>query len=142
MISMGEKMPETISGGCLCGKVTFEITDDFKQFHLCHCTECRKITGSAHASNLFASPDNIIWLGGAGSIRRYEYPDGDLTTAFCAECGSCVPCLTKNGRWLVVPAGSLDQDPDIHPQDNIFWSERAGWYDDGLTAIHCDTFPE
>jgi hypothetical protein len=135
-------MPEMISGGCLCGKVSFELINDFMQFHLCHCTECRKITGSAHASNLFANPKNINWLRGVDNIKRYDYPNGDLTTAFCADCGSCVPYLTKNGKWLVVPAGSLNENPSINPQDNIFWSERAGWYDEGLAAIHYEAFPD
>lgn len=134
-------MHKSISGGCLCGKVTFEVINDFKQFHLCHCSECRKITGSAHASLLFASPNNINWLSGVENIKRFDSPNWDLTKAFCTECGSGVPYLSKSGESLVVPAGSLNDDPDITPQDNIFWSERAGWYDEGKSAIHYDAFP-
>jgi hypothetical protein len=52
-----------------------------------------------------------------------------------------ITCLSKSGPSLIVPAGSLNENPDIAPQDNIFWSERAGWYDEGKSAIHYDTFP-
>jgi len=45
-----------VSGSCLCGQVTFESKDDFQQFHLCHCIQCQKATGSAHAANLFTAP--------------------------------------------------------------------------------------
>ncbi|RPH66319.1 MAG: aldehyde-activating protein, partial [Hyphomicrobiales bacterium] len=42
-------------GSCLCGDVRFEIAGDFEKFYLCHCSRCRKDTGSAHGANLFAS---------------------------------------------------------------------------------------
>ena len=135
-------MSKTISGGCLCGKVTFEVLNEFKQFHLCHCTECRKITGSAHASILFASAENIKWLSGIENIKQYDSPQFDLSKAFCTECGCGVPFITKNGKVLVIPAGSLNGNPDIAPQDNLFWTERAGWYDEAVAAVHFDAFPE
>ena len=53
------EMSATISGGCLCATVTFELLNKFNQFHLCDRTECSKIIGTAHASNLFASAKNI-----------------------------------------------------------------------------------
>lgn len=134
-------MSETISGGCLCGKVTFEVLNQFKQFHLCHCTECRKITGSAHASILFTSAKNIKWLSGVENIKQYDSPVYDLSKAFCTECGCSVPYVMKDGKVLVVPAGSLNGNPEIAPQDNLFWAERAGWYDEAVAAVHFDAFP-
>jgi hypothetical protein len=134
-------MSDTISGGCLCGKVTFEVLNDFQQFHLCHCAECRKITGSAHSSLLFASAKNIKWLSGAENIKQYDSPQWDLSRAFCNECGCAVPYVTKDGDVLIIPAGSLNGNPRIAPQDNIFWPERAGWYDAAISAVHFDGFP-
>lgn len=52
-----------------------------------------------------------------------------------------MPYKLTSGDVLVVPAGVLDGDPDITPQDNIFWSERAKWYDAGLTAKKYGGFP-
>lgn len=43
------------AGSCLCGEVHYEIEGAFERFYLCHCTHCRKDTGSAHAANLFSS---------------------------------------------------------------------------------------
>jgi hypothetical protein len=60
---------------------------------------------------------------------------------FCTECGSGLPFVTKSGKALIVPAGSLDAEPNIQPNDNIFWVERAGWYDDGIHANKCEAFP-
>ena len=130
-----------ISGSCLCGSVKFECKNSFEQFHLCHCNQCQKTSGSAHVSNLFTEPDNIEWLCGIEKIKRYDVPGRTISTAFCIECGSPVPYLSASDESLLVPAGSLDATPNIAPQDNIFWTERAEWYDEGLLAKHYDGFP-
>ncbi|OZG73821.1 aldehyde-activating protein [Hahella sp. CCB-MM4] len=133
---------EKISGSCLCGKITFELDRDFKQFHLCHCTQCQKTSGSAHVSNLFTRPDNIFWLSGEELIRRFDVPGRSITNAYCDHCGCAVPYVSNSGKALVVPAGSLDGDPGMTPQDHIFWAERAAWYEAGMDVPHFDGFPE
>ena len=64
-----------ITGGCLCGKVRYEVFDSFESFHLCHCLQCRKITGSSHASNLFTAPENMKILTGEEYIKNYSDPE-------------------------------------------------------------------
>ena len=133
---------EVVSGSCLCGKVTFECENNFSQFHLCHCIQCQKVTGSAHASNLFTARDNITWRSGLASVRKYDVPGRSISNAFCIECGSGLPYISGSGKALVVPAGGLDGKPNIVPQDNIFWSERADWYDEVPSAQRFDRFSE
>ena len=53
-----------------------------------------------------------------------------------------MPWLSKGGDTLAVPAGSLNGTPTISPKANIFWPERAGWYDEAVKASHYDTFAE
>ena len=132
----------TISGSCLCGKVSFESKNDFKNFHLCHCIQCQKATGSAHASNLFTVPKNIKWLSGLDSIQRFDVPGRAISTAFCTKCGSGVPYISRTGKALVIPVGSLNGTPTIEPQDNIFCSEKADWYEKAINAKSFDKFPE
>lgn len=134
-------MSDKISGGCLCGIVKYEVENNFSRFYFCHCLQCRKITGSAHASNLFTRPEAIKWTSGEQHKKQFNYPDRDFTVAFCTECGSGLPFVTKSGKALLVPAGSLDVEPNIQPNDNIFWAERASWYDNGKLANKCDGFP-
>ncbi len=123
-----------ISGSCLCGSVKFEMDDSFQSFYWCHCTECRKSSGTAHVSNLFTAPDNIQWIEGISEINRFDLPGQDFSNAFCRQCGSNVPYVSKSGTALIVPAGSLDQTPSSKPPKNIYWSERADWYDSGVDS--------
>ena len=134
-------MKKLIDGGCLCGKVSFSLRNEFSQFHFCHCSQCRKISGSSHASNLFTAPDNIEWKSGEANIKRFNYPGRDFSKVFCMECGSGLPFLSQSGKALIVPAGSLNDEPAITPQDNIFWSERAAWFEAGVGSQHFDGFP-
>ncbi len=116
-------------GSCLCGKVAYEIEGPFKVFQYCHCSRCRKFTGSAHAANLFVPPEHFRWISGQEYVERYELPGAKyFATTFCRQCGSSLPWTAKGGTNVIVTAGTLDEDPGIRPMWNIFWSDRAPWY--------------
>jgi len=134
-------MSKMLSGGCLCGAVQFELESSFKTFYQCHCKQCRHLTGTAFASNLFTAPDNIEWLNGINEISKYEHPDRSFSKAFCKSCGSALPFINKSGSALIVPAGSLNEEIDERPRANIFFAERACWLDDGKEAEQKPGFP-
>lgn len=127
-------MSKVISGGCLCGAVKFSVNDSFDDFYFCYCQQCRKITGSSHASNLVTSIDNIQWTRGSDKVIRFDHPTQIFTKVFCSQCGSGLPYKSKNGQSLVVPAGSLDSEPSKAPKAQIFCSEKVEWFKKGILA--------
>jgi hypothetical protein len=136
-------MATIITGGCCCGDVTFTVEDNFSDFFFCHCEQCRKLTGSAHASNLFTSPDNINWLSTIEKIKRYDHPERAFSQAFCANCGSGLPFLTQSGESLIVPAGSLNEEPSKLLDAQIFCAEQTKWHKNGLSVTNkVPGFPE
>lgn len=135
-------MKKELEGSCLCGAIEFTVEDKFTKFFLCHCTQCQQITGSSYASNVFTNPDNITWLKGKEQSIRYDDPKRNFTKVFCSKCGSGLPFVNKIGNHLIVPAGSLKQAPSITPQVNIFCSEQASWYKEGVSAKSVEEFPE
>jgi len=58
-----------VNGSCFCKKVNYEISGNMGVFQYCHCSRCRKVTGSAHAANLFVAPDDFKWLSGEENVR-------------------------------------------------------------------------
>ena len=129
---------QTLTGSCLCGTVRYRVRGPWLRFVHCHCSRCRKATGSGHATNLIAEPDRLEWLAGAAQVTRYDLPSAaSFATGFCRQCGGPLPHLTRNGRAWVIPAGSLDDAPDISPQSRIFWGSRAAW---SCTAGELPTF--
>jgi len=130
----------TLKGGCLCGAVKYEVTGEPKRFYHCHCTRCRKATGTGHASNLFLQPGTLTWVSGEEQIRAFKVPEAQrFTNCFCSVCGSRVPRQAKGTDVVMIPAGSLDGEVPIKPQARIFSASRAGWSctDDGVP-----TYPE
>lgn len=135
-------MARILTGECLCGSVKFSLEDNFKAFYQCHCKQCQQLTGTAFASNLFTAPDNIKWLAGQENTISYEYESRGFSKSFCKTCGSALPVINKSKTSLLVPAGSLNELPDLKPQANIFTAEEACWLKAGQTAKGCVGFPE
>jgi len=124
-----ETMTDALTGSCLCGDVTFEITGAPKAFQYCHCSRCRKVTGTAHGANFFVAPEAFRWTAGEPLLGRYEHPDAKhFATSFCTRCGSALPWLTKTGQVVVVPAGSVDSPLPFRPTQSIHWASHAAWY--------------
>ena len=135
-------MSRNLSGECLCGSVKFTVIESFKAFYQCHCKQCQQLTGSAFASNIFTAPDNIQWLCDQDQITIYEHSSREFSKSFCKTCGSAVPVINKTKTSLVVPAGSLNELPDMLPQANIFTFEEACWLKPGSKAEKFRGFPD
>ena len=119
---------ETLAGSCLCGTVAYEVWGPFLRFAHCFCSRCRKATGTGHASNLYCAPERFHWVRGEDSVARYDLASArSFATVVCKLCGSPVPRVTRSGREIVVPAGSLDTEPSARPQAQIFWTSRSSW---------------
>ena len=127
-------MVKTLTGGCLCGAVKFSLEDRLKSFYLCHCKQCRQLTGSAFAANIITDKDNITWHSGQDKVSIYEHSSRQFSKSFCQRCGSALPFINKTGTSLIVPAGSLNEPLEMKPQANIFASEEAPWLSDGSKA--------
>jgi len=121
-------MSKTTSGSCLCGTVSYQFHGPEYVFQYCHCSRCRKFTGSAHATNIIVNPEYFEWLDGEDMVGRFEHPEAKhYATCFCKRCGSSLPWLSQSGVSVVIPAGTLDEDPGIRPTQNIHWQDRAPW---------------
>jgi hypothetical protein len=119
---------DAIRGSCLCGSVRYEVRKPYLRFAHCYCSRCRKATGASHATNLYVAPSQFAWVSGEDVTRRFDLPAAQsFATTYCTACGGPVPHFTRSRREVVVPAGTLDDVPDILPQANIFWSSKAPW---------------
>lgn len=52
-------------GSCLCRNVRYEVTGEMGDFGYCHCTSCRKASGSAHAANAPVARSNFRLISGS-----------------------------------------------------------------------------
>ena len=132
-------MSKSFKGSCLCGAVSYQFHGPEYVFQYCHCSRCRKFTGSAHATNIIVAPDQFEWLSGADQVGRFEHPEAKhFATCFCRQCGSSLPWEAQSGGAVVIPAGTLDEDPEIRPSQNIFWKDRVAWREAVESLPHYD----
>ena len=119
-----------INGSCLCGAVRFGIRGVPLSFRYCTCRSCQKTTGSVHASNLTIPLDRLEWVKGEEHIRTFveEKDNPGFPTAFCSICGSFLPHVSRSGTVFVVPAGLIDGEVPLDPEEVIFWDECPNWY--------------
>jgi hypothetical protein len=125
----------TLAGSCLCGAVRYELSGRPVWSHNCHCSRCRKTSGSAFASNLFFGIDALEWSRGKEHLRSFKPADAErFTHVFCGRCGSTLPFLNEARGLVGVPMGSLDADPRYEPRAHIFVGSKAPWFTiaDGL----------
>lgn len=134
-------MSKVLNGGCLCGAVRYKATGDVSRFYHCHCSRCRKATGTGHASNLFLA-GSLEWESGEKQIVSYKPPDAErFTNTFCKTCGGRVPRFIEKIGMVFIPAGSLDDEPGSAPQARIFTSSRAAWSCDASEMPEFSEYP-
>ena len=121
-----------IRGSCLCGRVRFEIARAVGPFELCHCGRCRKASGSAFSATVGVRRDDFHLTSGRELIQAYEAPVRERApgyrTYFCGRCGSPVPNPSPETAWFEVPAGALDDDPQLRPDRHIFVEMKSAWF--------------
>ena len=116
-----------IKGGCLCGKVRYEVTGPLFGVDHCHCSMCRRQHGAAFSTYADFDPGDFTWISGEDLVKLYETPSGG-GWCFCSECGSTL-AGTDKGKISTVTLGTVEGDPGIKPEAHIFVGSKAPWYE-------------
>jgi len=114
-------------GSCLCGNVRYEINGELSDFGYCHCTSCRKASGSAHAANAGIERNNFRIEDPQSFLREFESSPGKFR-AFCSNCGSPIYAyLTATSELIRVRLGTLDTPFHKTAMAHTFVSDKASW---------------
>lgn len=131
-----------LKGGCLCGAVKYEVTGVPQRFYHCHCSRCRKSSGTGHATNLMMSDAKLVFTSGESLLKQFKVPEAKrFTRQFCRNCGGSVARFVPETNAVVIPAGSLDDKIPIKPQARIFWDSRTDWSCDGDSLPRFSEYP-
>ena len=116
------------SGACLCGQVRFEIHGEIGPFAYCHCTSCRRASGTAFAANGPVRKADLKWLSGRDGIGEYESSAGKFR-AFCRGCGSPIYARHQTRPdWFSFRLGLIDEDLPHAATAHFNVSEKASWH--------------
>jgi len=114
-----------LNGMCLCGAVRYTVADEFVYAANCHCSDCRRATGSAFKPFAGIEREKLRLTAGADRLLRYG---GDINHDIrCNICGSFLYSVVRDGAYVHVVMGTLVDDPTIRPTEHIFAGSKAGW---------------
>lgn len=117
------------SGKCLCGVIKVKVGGPISDIIHCHCSLCRKSSGSAYATNGFIDFDKFKIISGEEILSTYVFKPG-RNRHFCSCCGS--PIYSSNEqdpRRVRIRLGILDTDIKERPISHNFVTSRAIWED-------------
>lgn len=133
-------MPKTLAGKCYCGAVHYEVADAFHYAMSCHCSNCRRTTGSAFKPFAGIERDKLAITRGADSLMIYGEETQNNT--HCARCGSLLYSVVRDGAYAHVAMGTLVDAPSIRPGRHIFVGSKAPWYTITDDLPQHDEFPD
>ena len=114
----------TLTGGCQCGAVRYEVSAEPLEVYVCHCRECQRQSASAFGISVIVSADAfVLRQGNVRTWRRSTDSGKVLECAFCAVCGTRIRHANPGGNTISVKGGSLDAPADLSTALHI-WTSR------------------
>jgi len=126
MASFEEPSVRTLRGKCYCGATQYAVPDEFLYAANCHCSNCRRATGSAFKPFAGIEREKLSVVEGQSSLMIYG--DGAAHDAHCRVCGSLLFSVVREGAFVHVAMGTLVDDPAIRPTHHIFVGSKARWF--------------
>lgn len=125
-------------GRCLCGAVAFEFESAGAEIELCHCSRCKRVSGSAFGAELRAPRAKFRWLRGEDRIAFWDAPilrePPPYRASFCRTCGSPLPSVFADNPTVAIPAGLVEGGVPARPARHIWFAQKASWLDLGALA--------
>lgn len=116
------------SGSCYCGIIKFNMWDFAPDYGTCHCTQCRKWTGSFYSALTIARDhykidgfEHIIWHDQTAQAER----------GFCGICGSSIFWRFKNHKigQMDFAVGMLDDVSQLSQSKHIYCAFKRDNYE-------------
>jgi hypothetical protein len=113
-------------GECFCRTVRYAVADEFTYALNCHCSNCRRTTGSAFKPFAGIISDKFSVVSGDDDLLIYG--DESAHDAHCRRCGSLLYSVVREGVFVHVAMGTLVDAPSIRPSAHIFVGSKAPWF--------------
>jgi hypothetical protein len=125
-------MTKLLNGSCLCGAVRYQVSDEFRYALICHCSQCRRATGSAFKTFGGIAKEKLRVVAGEEALSRFGGEQAH--DAHCGRCGSLLYSWFRDSPYVHVTYGTLVDEPALRPTAHIYVASKAGWdvISDGL----------
>ncbi|MGR3792825.1 GFA family protein [Vannielia sp. SX4] len=114
----------SLRGSCLCGAISYEVTGVPQGVSVCHCGQCRRMSGHLWASAYVKDEELRI----EGAPQWYASSD-TAKRGFCPTCGSFLFWKHNDEDTTSFSLGSIDGPTGLRLQKHIFTADKGDYYD-------------
>ncbi len=130
-------------GGCACGAVRYRLLEDPLELHVCHCTNCQTVTGSAFLMCMPVHTRSLEVLKGDPKAVSFKSPDGVAKyNRRCPDCGCMVWGEIDGTEILALQPGTLDVTSWLEPIAHIWTSSAQPWVEIPTDVLVYEKQPE
>ena len=122
-----------ITGGCHCGKITYEAEINPENIIVCHCTDCQSLSGSGFRSIAMSEPDSLSFLTGEPKVYVKTGDNGNKREqTFCPDCGSPIysTSVGEGPKQYGIRLGTVNQRDALVPTKQIWFDSSQPWTQD------------
>lgn len=116
------------SGNCLCGTFKYTVEGSLGEVRYCHCSQCRRGTGSAFSANARIEKSQWTLEGPEHLVTEFEHKPGKFK-AFCSRCGS--PLYARSSQDpndIRVRLGGFEGNLNVTISGHVWTSSKSTWY--------------
>ncbi len=119
-----------ITGGCHCGRITFEAEVNPENVIICHCTDCQVLSGSAFRSIILSEEDAFEFITGKPKTYVKTGDSGNKRQqTFCSDCGSPIYAAPAGDGPKIygIRLGTVKQRDAFRPKKQIWCDSAQDW---------------
>ena len=116
------------AGGCLCGNITYKVSEEFTFPHLCSCHMCQKWSGAPTVAWVDFPLKTLMWDGPGGEPTFYR-SSKKTQRGFCPKCGGALCAIDDGGENICMTIASLHNPDLVKPGvQHSYQKEAPSWW--------------
>ena len=115
---------------CACGSASITVSGEPEQHNVCHCTNCKRRTGSAFGISSYFQRARVIEKTGAMQVYAFHHAaqDHDQARHFCAACGTTLFWFVSTQPELIgIAGGCFAEDNLAEPTASVSHARKLAW---------------
>ncbi len=117
-----------VQGQCHCGQIRYEAQVDPATVRVCHCTDCRTLSGGAFRVSVRAPAETLVMQGKPATYTKTAQSGAKRVQGFCSNCGtSLFSAAADNPQAYMLRISALKQCGELKPGIQIWMRSALPW---------------
>jgi len=120
---------KSVTGGCFCKRVRFEVSGPEKSACFCYCESCQRAAGAPLVAWATYARDSFEVTAGT---MRWHHSSPGVTRGICSDCGTSISYENeKHPGDIDLSINCLDNPEAPVPRAHIWTEDKQPWLEIG-----------